>query len=70
MSGRELRGGTKTVEREPTLELLLRLSIDKIVLIDPVGERVMEEDSGIATGRLTASLYEKKRMSEFDEQQM
>lgn len=65
MSGRELRGGTKTVEREPTLEVLLRLSMDKIVLIDPVGERVMEEDSGMATGRLTASLYEEKECQRF-----
>lgn len=57
MSGNELRGGTKTVEREPLLDTLLLLSMDKIVLIDPVGERVTEAESGTATGRLTVSLF-------------
>ena len=60
ISSKELRGGTKTVEREPLALLvplvrLVRLSIERIVRIDPVGERVTE-DSGSATGRLTASL--------------
>ena len=58
MEGRDPRGGTKTVEREPVLELLLLLSYDMIVWMEPVieGERVTEEESGRAIGRLTASL--------------
>jgi hypothetical protein len=58
MDGRELRGGTKTVEREPVLELLAVLSSDMIVRMEPVieGERATEDDSGRAIGRLTASL--------------
>lgn len=58
MSKRSLRGGTNTVEREPLLVTLLLLSMDSIVLIDPVGERVIdaEEESGRVTGRWTASL--------------
>jgi hypothetical protein len=58
MSGREPRGGTKTVEREPVLELLLLLSYDIMVRMEPVieGERVTEDESGRAIGRLTASL--------------
>lgn len=60
IEGRDRRGGTKTVDREPLLDVLLLLSIERIVridpVIDPVGERVIEEESGIAMGRLTASL--------------
>ena len=59
MSGRVLSGGTNTVEREPLLETLLRLSTERIVLIDPVGERVMEAESGTTTGLLTVSLFYK-----------
>lgn len=58
MEGREPMGGTKTVEREPLLDSLLLLSYDMIVAIEPVieGERVTEDESGRAIGRLTASL--------------
>lgn len=60
IDGRECIGGTKTVERDPVLELLLLLSMERIVRIDPViepvGERVTDEESGIEIGRLTASL--------------
>jgi hypothetical protein len=60
IEGKEWSGGTKTVEREPVLVLLLRLSMERIVLIDPViepvGDLVTEEESGIEIGRLTASL--------------
>ena len=59
ISGRVLSGGTNTVEREPLLEMLLRLSTERIVLIEPVGERVMEAESGTATGLLTVSLFYK-----------
>jgi hypothetical protein len=59
MSGSELRGGTKTVERDPLLE---SLRMEVIVRIEPVGERVTEAESGTAMGRLTASLYVPKRI--------
>lgn len=55
MSGMELRGGTKTVERDPIEVELLLLSTDRIVRMEPVGERVSCE-SDTETGRLTASL--------------
>jgi hypothetical protein len=69
IDGRELRGGTKTVEREPVLELLVRLSTDIMVLIEPVieGERATEDDSGKAMGRLTASLL---KLLEFSKSSM
>lgn len=54
-----LSGGTRTVEREPFLDTLLRLSMDRIVLMEPVGERVTEAESGTATGLLTVSLLHK-----------
>lgn len=57
MSGSVLSGGTKTVDRDPLLTRLTLLSIDKIVLMEPVGERVTDTESGTATGRFTASLY-------------
>ena len=62
IEGREPKGGTKTVEREPLLELLLLLSYDIMVRMEPVieGERVTEDESGRAIGRLTASLLRHK----------
>lgn len=38
------------------LDLLVLLSIERIVLMEPVGDRVMEDVSGGDTGLLTASL--------------
>lgn len=59
IDGRDLKGGTKMVDREPLLDTLLVLSIERMVRMEPAtdGERVMEEESGIATGRLIISLY-------------
>jgi len=54
-----LSGGTNTVEREPVEMPLLLLEVERIVRIEPVGERVTEG----ATGRLTASLQERKRVT-------
>jgi len=56
ISGKELRGGTKTVDRDPLLVWLELLLIVRIVRIDPVGERVTDTESGTETGLLTASL--------------
>jgi hypothetical protein len=56
ISGRELSGGTKTVEREPVETLLALLSIERMVRMEPVGERVTETESGTTTGLLTVSL--------------
>ena len=60
MSGRELSGGTKTVDRDPLLEWLASLSIVSIVLLEPVGERVTDTESGTLIGQLMASLYSHK----------
>lgn len=59
MSGRVLSGGTKTVEREPFLDTMLRLSMERIVPMEPVGERVADAESGTTTGLLTVSLFYK-----------
>ena len=56
MSGIELSGGTKTVDRDPLLVWLTSLSIVSIVLMEPVGERVTETESGTLIGLFTASL--------------
>lgn len=47
ISGKEDRGGTKTVEREPDVVEVRETTddeMDRIVLMDPVGERVREEE--------------------------
>lgn len=56
-SGMVCKGGTNVVVREPEPEPLLdgRLSKLVMVLIDPVGERVMDW-SGMLTDRSSASL--------------
>ena len=52
-------GSTKTVEADPLLVLtLVRLSIDRIVPIEPVGERVSERS---ITGRWMVSLTDTSR---------
>ena len=56
MSGMELSGGTKTVDRDPLLVWLASLSIVSIVLMELVGERVTDTESGTLIGLLTASL--------------
>lgn len=38
MSGILLRGGTKTVDREPTLDELEVVSMERIVRMEPVGD--------------------------------
>ena len=55
--GMPLSGGTNTVECEPEEMALLWLDVERIIRIEPGGERVIE-DSGkaIASGRFTASL--------------
>jgi len=53
-SGMVWRGGTNVVDREPEL----RESKLVMVLIEPVGERVIE-GSGMLTERSNASLYHK-----------
>jgi len=65
MEGRDRNGGTKIVDREPELVELPALSIDRIVRIEPAidGERVMEDESGIAMGRLMVSLQERRHPS-------
>jgi hypothetical protein len=50
MSGKVLSGGTKTVDRDPLLDWLLLLSMERIVRIEPVGERVTEAESGTWIG--------------------
>jgi hypothetical protein len=45
ISGNVLRGGTQTIERDPLL-----LSMERIVRIDLVGERVMEAESDTMIG--------------------
>jgi hypothetical protein len=55
-SGMVWRGGTNVVDREPEPEL--RESKLVMVLIEPVGERVIE-GSGMLTERSNASLYHK-----------
>ena len=50
MSGKVLSGGTKTVERDPLLDWLLLLSMERMVRIEPVGERVTEAESGTRIG--------------------
>jgi hypothetical protein len=42
ISGKVLSSGMKTVERDPLLDWLLLLSMERIVWIEPVGERVRE----------------------------
>jgi hypothetical protein len=55
-SGITSSGGTKTVDAEPDPErALVALSMDPIVLIEPVGDRVIER-SGSVTLRSSASL--------------
>lgn len=61
-SGMVFKGGTNVVDLEPDPEPepeperpLSKLVIDRIVLIDPVGERVTDW-SGIVTDRSRASL--------------
>ena len=65
MEGKDRNGGTKIVDREPELVELPALSIDKMVLIEPVidGERVTEDESGIVIGRLMVSLHERRYSS-------
>ena len=50
ISGKVLSGGTKTVERDPLLDWLLSLPIERMVRIEPVGERVTEAESGTRIG--------------------
>ena len=50
ISRKVLGGGTKTVERDPLLDSLLLLSMERIVRIEPVGERVTEAESGTWIG--------------------
>ena len=59
ISGIVSNGGTKTVEADPLLVLtLVRLSIDRIVPIEPVGERVSERS---ITGGWMVSLADTSR---------
>ena len=60
MSGIVPRGGTKTVERDPVAldvedERETEDEIDRMVRMDPVGERVTEGGGGLASS-FTASL--------------
>ena len=48
--GNVLRVGTKTVDRDPLLDWLLLLSMERMVRIEPVGERVTEAESGTKIG--------------------
>jgi hypothetical protein len=51
ISGKVLSGGTKTVERDPSLDWLLLLSMERMVwIIEPVGERVREAESSTRIG--------------------
>jgi hypothetical protein len=50
ISGKVLSGGTKTVEQDPLPGWLLLLSIEGIVRIEPMGERVTEAESGTRIG--------------------
>ena len=56
MSAIEQSGGTKTVDRDPLLVWLTSLTIVSIVLMEPVGERATDTESGTLIGRLTDSL--------------
>lgn len=60
ISGMELSGGTKTVDRDPLLEWLASLSIVWIVRIEPVGDRVTDTESWTLIGLLTTSLSNHK----------
>ena len=51
ISGKVLSSGMKTVERDPLLDWLLLLSMERIVWIEPVGERVRETKFSTRIGR-------------------
>jgi hypothetical protein len=56
ISGKVLSGGTKTVERDPLLNWLLSLSMERMVRIETVGEA----ESGIKIGGCIESLFKTK----------
>jgi hypothetical protein len=68
MEGRDRNGGTKIVNHQPEVVELPALSIDKMVRIEPAIDRecVMEDESGIAIGRLMVSLHKRMYSSRRD----
>ena len=57
ISGKVLRGGTMTVERDPLQDWLLLLLMERIVWMEPVGEQFTEAESGTVIDGLTESLF-------------